>query len=331
MKASVDSRFQIPDIPAKRDDFNLEQLKQDLSKPLTQALDDQASVGEISLLCPLKPVMDDSAKLLVKDTAGHPIAVVLCSSPVTPGLVARGMERTRLVKQALGSDIGQVVLDPLLEGEINGLSYAVLPHCQPLSRSRLMWPVQRVLLSPHVFQWLSRVTEVTATTVHPEQVEPDFMVPLKYLAQLEAITERVRAGARQAMNRLSDGKWSPRHVVMHNDLWKGNILLDHRNVSGFGKELSTERFIIIDWMGAMVQGYAMYDLIRLAQSLKLEGRQLRKHVITHCRFLGCDFIDARSHLLAALGYLSMHLEHFPLPRFVQMADSCWEKIEQIKE
>ncbi|NER49094.1 MAG: phosphotransferase [Symploca sp. SIO1A3] len=330
MKPTVDTLYVTPDIPTMTDNFNLDQLKQELYKPLTQALDDQASVGEISLLCPLKPVMDDSAKLLVKDTAGHPIAVVLCSSPVTPGLVARGMERTRLVKQALGSDIGRVVLDPLLEGKINGLSYAVLPHCQPLSSSRLIWPVQRTLLSPHVFQWLSRVTEVTANTVHAEQVEPDFIVPLKYLAELEAMTERVRAGAQQVLQRLADGKWSPRHVVMHNDLWKGNILLEDRNVSGLGKQLSTEHFIIIDWMGAMVQGYAMYDLIRLAQSLKLGGRQLREHVTTHCQFLGCDFIDARSHLLAALGYLGMHLEHFPLPRFVQMADSCLEKIEQIQ-
>ncbi|NET58962.1 MAG: hypothetical protein F6K47_23305 [Symploca sp. SIO2E6] len=330
MKPTVDSQPVTPEISIKRDDFELDQLKQDLTKPLTQVLDNQASVGEISLLRPLKPVMDDSAKLLVKDPAGHPIAVVLCSSPVTPWLVARGMERTRLAKQALGSDLGRVVLDPLLEGEIRGLSYAVLPYCQPLSNSRLVWPVQRALLSPHVFQWLSGLTEATATVVHPEQVEPDFMEPLKYLAELEAMTERVRAGARQAMNRLADGKWSPRHVLMHNDLWKGNILLDHRHVSRLGNQLWTEHFVIIDWMAAMVQGYAMYDLIRLAQSLKLGQRQLREHVITHCQFLSCDFTDARSHLLAALGYLGMHLEHFPLPRFVQMADSCWETIEQIK-
>jgi hypothetical protein len=330
MKPTVDSLSLTPDILAKTNKFELEQLKQDLSEPLTKALDDQASVGEISLLCPLKPVIDDSAKLLVKDPAGHPIAVVLCSSPVTPRLIARGMERARSAKQALGSDVGRVILDPLLKGEIHGLSYAVLPYCQPLSNSRLVWPVQRAFLSLHVFQWLSRVTEITATRVHPKQVEPNFMEPLKYLAELEGVTERVRVAAQQAMNRLEGGKWTPRHVLMHNDLWKGNILLDDRQVSGFGNRLRTERFVIIDWMGAMVQGYAMYDLIRLAQSLKLGKRQLRKYVTTHCKFLGCNFSDARSHLLASLGYLSMHLEHFPLPRFVEMADSCLEKIEQIQ-
>ena len=240
------------------------------------------------------------------------------------------MERTRLAKQALSPDLGRVILDPLLEGEIRGLSYAVLPYCQPLSNSRLVWPVQRALLSPHVFQWLERVTEATATKVHPKQIEPNFMEPLKHLAELEEMTKRVRVAARQAINRLGDGHWTPRHVLMHNDLWKGNILLDHRQVSRFGKRLRTERFVIIDWMGAMIKGYGMYDLIRLAESLKLGNRELRKQITTHCEFLDCDFTDARSHLLASLGYLGMHLEHFPLPRFVQMADSCLQKIEQIQ-
>ena len=330
MKPTVDFLSQTPGISATGDNFELEQLKQDLSAPLTRAFADQALVGEISLLRPLKAVRDDSAKLLVKDLAGNPIAVVLCSSPLTPWLVARGMERTRLAKQALSPDLGRVILDPLLEGEIRGLSYAVLPYCQPLSNSRLVWPVQRALLSPHVFQWLERVTEATATKVHPKQIEPNFMEPLKHLAELEEMTKRVRVAARQAINRLGDGHWTPRHVLMHNDLWKGNILLDHRQVSRFGKRLRTERFVIIDWMGAMIKGYGMYDLIRLAESLKLGNRELRKQITTHCEFLDCDFTDARSHLLASLGYLGMHLEHFPLPRFVQMADSCLQKIEQIQ-
>ena len=65
MKPTVDFLSQTPGISATGDNFELEQLKQDLSAPLTRAFADQALVGEISLLRPLKAVRDDSAKLLV--------------------------------------------------------------------------------------------------------------------------------------------------------------------------------------------------------------------------------------------------------------------------
>jgi len=49
-------------------------------------------------------------------------------------------------------------------------------------------------------------------------------------------------------------------------------------------------------------------------------------VATHCQLLRCGPEDAVSHLMAALGYISTHLEHFPLDEFSRMADSCLEYV-----
>ena len=119
------------------------------------------------------------------------------------------------------------------------------------------------------------------------------------------ISDRVRAAALETLERLADGTWSPRHVLMHNDLWKGNILLDYSPVSQIKNSSFQERFVITDWAGSMIRGYGMYDLIRLAQSLNLGAKQLRKNVTAHCLILGCDFADARCHLLSALSYLEV--------------------------
>ena len=98
---------------------------------------------------------------------------------------------------------------------------------------------------------------------------------------------------------------------MHNDLWQGNILLN-----------SDGGIVVIDWPGSVVKGYAIYDLIRLAESLRLSDRALGEQLRAHCRLLGCEPKDSVSHLAAALGHLLGDLDHFPMHLFLPLADRC---------
>jgi hypothetical protein len=160
------------------------------------------------------------------------------------------------------------------------------------------------------------------------QTNGDFATALRHIAAHQRLGPAIRNGAAQATERLDCGQWTPMHALAHNDLWKGNILLDPKSPwrgAAFG------RFAIIDWLGASVAGYPIYDLIRLAQSFKVSQRTLDREVRLHCSILGCELVDAGGYLAAALGNLGLHLEEFPEDRYVELADACWSTLSLVGE
>ncbi len=320
-------------IAAKRPSF--EELREALSPRLANALAASTGFGSVHPLTKKfaersdLAVTDGVEKWLVRGNNHRPAAVVLVSSPNATGLVARGMQRAREAKMLLGPLLGQVILTPICEGEVASLSFAALPYCQPLATSRLMAMMQRRRLRGVVLEWLRDATSTTVQDTPGDRVEAEFVRPLKKLCDDAALPESFRTTAREALDRLEAGRWLPKHVLMHNDLWLGNLLIDNRNVTGRAGRPWAERFVIIDWPGAAIEGYGMYDLLRFAQTMKLSGEGLREEVGAHCAILGCEPIDARSHLMAALGYLLLHIEHFPKPAFVRTAMSCLWTLESV--
>src|SRR5215208_166600 len=93
-------------------------------------------IGDISQLCPRKPVIDDVAKLLIRGNNGNPTAVALCSATASPGLVERALANAARARELLGPVLGAHVPVPLVTGEIEGRSFAVLPYFWPLADSR---------------------------------------------------------------------------------------------------------------------------------------------------------------------------------------------------
>ena len=67
--------------------------------------------------------------------------------------------------------------------------------------------------------------------------------------------------------------------------------------------------------------------LRLARSLGSGRRALAAEVDAHCVILGCDREQAQSHLLAALAYLSAHLEQFSEQAFARVCASCLDSLE----
>lgn len=291
------------------------EVRDALVGPVGEALSSTARVGSIEPMGPDKPVADQTYKFLVRSREGESLAVVLCSPGVAPDLIARGARCAVEAKRALGPELGKVVLDPLAEGELKGLSYVVLPYREPLSEKRLAGWLQRRRVRPMVFSWLLGLTRQTMRDVSDADRHARFIRPLGQLAEAAGASDAVRRAGERGLNRLEQGRWTPRYVLMHNDLWKGNILLD-----GHGG------FVVIDWPGSAVDGYAIYDLARLAESFGLSGGVLGEQVRAHCRVLGCDAQDAVSHLAAGLGHLLQNLEHFPMHRFLPLADDCVRRI-----
>ena len=279
---------------------------------------------DVSFLCKPKAVADDVTKLLVRDAHGRPRYAAMVASSVDPHLVRRGVERARHVRKRLGPDLGVPVLLPLAAGEVEGRSYAVYPYCRPVAQGGVAARLQSVRLRPLVTGWLAAATEATARPVDPQRVPAAFREPLQQLAANPGMATPVRSAAERALDRLNSGAWQPRHVVMHGDFWLGNVL--------FAKDPTrTDPFrciVIIDWPGASTEGYGLYDLVRLAMSMKLSPRALRAQTARHARALDCDPDDARSHLVAGLAELGTRLGHFPPDRYAALVARCLDTLDR---
>ena len=87
--------------------------------------------------------------------------------------------------------------------------------------------------------------------------------------------------------------------------------------------------MVIDWPGAQARGHALFDLVRLAQSMSLSPAGLRAEVDRHCALLGCDRVDAMSYLLAGVGHMAASLEHFPMETFLHMVRECHARLAAV--
>ncbi|MFW2388106.1 MAG: hypothetical protein ACN4G0_07210 [Polyangiales bacterium] len=296
-------------------------LGQQLRKPLLDALGNRFGEFQVSILSQASAVADGTTVFLLRDPGGESRAVVLCSAPLAPDMVERTMRRARQAKIILGPSAGAHILDPLLEGRVGELSFAALPYCKQLSGSGPVWWVQRALVRRRVLDWLWCMTEQTVRDVDPTCTDQSFAEPLRHLASQKQMGDALQAAAERAAQRLDTRAWMPKHVLMHGDLWKGNILIRPQSLAGEERGWG-RRFVVIDWAGSETQGYAIYDLVRWAQSMGLSAGRLRFELERHCRVLRCDPADATGYLMAALGHIGLELEHFPFDRYARMADSC---------
>lgn len=302
-------------------DRNLEVKRwSDLLRPL---LDDLACPdASLEPLCGVKEAADDTLKLCVRDSSGQPRFAALLSSPLAPDLVARAMERAAAARRVLGFSLGQHVIQPLHTGVIEGRSFCVLPYLSPLRERGPVARLQKHWLAPDLFEWLHGAAERTLADVGSTGRELRFERPLEHLISREGISGRVRSAAEDALLGLRDGKWSARHVLMHGDMWAGNVLLESRG------RARRPHLVLIDWPGALVRGYAIFDLVRLCRSFRIRPALLRRELERHAALLSCDPDDTRAHLLAALGQQGLALEHFPVQRYLKMTEICFDTLSE---
>lgn len=297
-----------------------------LADTLTQVLGGRPTSFGLSLLHHAANV-DGVDVFLVCDMSGQSRAVIHCSAPAAPAMVERNTVRAHKAKVALGLSAGAAILDPLFEGTVQGLSISVHFYCKPLSRSRMLGWIEGSLLRAPLLKWLWDVTCSTVRDLDTLAVEEGYAKPLRTMAGSEWLPLDLRAAAKRAVARLDTGAWKPKHVLMHGDLWKGNVLI-RPNSSAARAQAWRDRFVIIDWPGSEVLGYPIFDLIRLSRTLPIGPRRLRNELRRHCQVLACDPADATSYLVSAFAHIAMNLEHFPLDAFLHITESSVAMIKR---
>ena len=269
---------------------------------------------------PGKVLADSSLPFIVRSGPGAMAAFALASPAAAPAAVAEGVAQAVRMRRALGDELGQHVLVPLAASEHEGRAIAVYPVCRALAESRWAWRAQRAPVIHWALGWLRGVARATAHAPAPgAELELGFLRPLEALAGAAELDGEVRSAARAAAGRVEGGAWKPVHVAMHGDFWKGNVLVRRRPRTLLGLVPAPRDLVVIDWATSLADGYALFDLVRMADSVNLSRRALRREVLAHCRILGCAPDDARGHVLAALGRRLLGLGRFPVDRFAHMA------------
>lgn len=298
---------------------SLDDWRHELSEALKDPLNGASRSGDLSLLRPPGEVADDAMKLLIRDAEGRSVAVALCSPRFDPEAVAKGFRKAESARQALEADLSAHVVEPLHQGRLDGLSYAVLPFYGALSDSRIVRKLQRTAMVPRLFDWLRGVARATMTERDSDEANREIAEGLESLSKTEAMPAPVLEAAKTALRRLENGAWRPRRILSHGDFWVGNIMLASPEASRwpFGKRL--DRFVVIDWGTSRVDGIAFDDLIRIGRSLGASPRRIGAEVAAHAQLLDCELDDARSYLAASLGILGLSLNQFPFENYVALA------------
>jgi hypothetical protein len=269
-----------------------------------------------------KVLVDATSKFVVRDGAGNPELVLLCSAAGGPEIVARGAERARATADALGDDLGRAVLLPVAEGDVNGRTFAIFPYCTPLTGSGPRWWIQRSIVRPRVVQWLLDSSRRTAIPVADDQLERCVHEPLNEMVADDGHSSALRALADEALRATHARTWQPRHVFMHDDLWVGNVLIDQRSAGGrtFG------RFVVIDWAGSRVRGYPLYDFLRLSISFGLAGGPFFRALDQYCTTLGYTRTEGCYAFANAAAELGQRLEHWPRSTYLSTIHHCYRKL-----
>ena len=209
-------------------------------------------------------------------------------------------------KRRLGPELGSVILDVILAGELDGRSFMALPRCRPMSKNKLVLAWQRTAVRPLALRWLRGLVDLAEPA--STQAADKFVAALHHLAGRDVLPHDIRSAAKASIAKISAKEANPCFVPMHGDFGLENILTSKNTP-----------LVVIDWRGSLVQGFPIYDLIRLAGSLNLPPALLRAELAYHAKSLEASEQDTRIFLLAALGHFSANLGEFPVDRFRALA------------
>jgi len=292
---------------------DLELVLQIIGIDLHDSLKDNGGLGKAYYIGKPKSVVDDTTKILIHNRKGKKVAVLICSYIKYSDLPERNLRYSQEIKHLLGPEIGDVILSPLLYGRERGVSYAVWPYCNPISRNRFIKRTQLYLIRKSIFRWLRNITQLTKQKPSPTELVNDFLIPLEILSKNKKISIRIRKEIGNTIRRLNEKKWTPYFILAHNDLWYDNFLL----------KKNRNNITIIDWAGAKEKSYAINDLTKIFRTGNFSLKEFRGELEEHCKILRCDLEDSKGYLLSSFAFLGENLDQFPENRYLGLVEtSC---------
>ena len=259
-------------------------------------------------------VSDATQKFLVYITGNkQPKAFVLLSPSKKPNGIKSGHIKLKGLANNIGSKLAQNLLMPLEIGESDGLSYSISAYHRPLHTTFLLKQMDNLRVRASLVNWVIAVANVTKANASVAEIETQFTQPLMALSQANDVKQVYKNSIIEAIEAISNGAWQPYFVSAHNDLWRGNVLSSN-----------STKFVLIDWDGVTLKGYAFYDLVRVAGSFKLSKAKFQVALQQYCAVMGCDKKQAKYYLISAFAFLYADLGEWQYERFLILLNDCME-------
>ena len=246
-------------------------------------------------------LVDSPTVFLVRISSGPRFLVLQLSRKDHPQVVADHALRVDWALKTLGNELGEKLLLSVGRGEIQGRSFYITEYCRELSRNRIVAYIQHRQLQLTLSQWLLGITHRTSRMATLGEIRDSFRKPLTEIGAFLGEKSPWAPLVREQLDRLDRGLWVPRFVLMHGDLWVGNLLY----------RPATKKIVVIDWGSSQVDGYPYLDFFAMSASLGWTKLILRAQLKTHAAALGGDLQDVFGYLLAAMGSFRLRADHFP--------------------
>jgi hypothetical protein len=287
---------------------------------------DASTVGEIQRIARRYPGQPHTC--IVRDQNGRPMGALQVADELVPDIVQRSVDGLNRIREAIGPAASSRLLTPRSAGWRRGCSYVLYPYCRDLHPGRLRSAIERRLLAGPLLDWLYEVNRQTVSTCTEAEREALFGLRLSTLANDPRSIDACRRRAEQALRALQTGAWSPSTVMMHSDLWVGNVMVEAPE--GDYRTMAVRQcFKVIDWPGCLDQGYPCFDLFRACHSLGVGPRRLAGELRRHAALLNDKPEHASHHLSAAAGQILMTLENFPIAEFNKMTTRCERQLQSL--
>ena len=262
-------------------------------------------------------VSDATQKFLVYTTSNkQPKAFVLLSPAKKPNAIKSGHIKLRGLANNVGTKLAQNLLMPLEIGESDGLSYSISAYHRPLHTTFLLKQMDNWRVSASLVNWVIDVAKATKANASVAEIDTQFTQPLMALSQANDVKQVYKNIIVAAIEAINNGTWQPCFVSAHNDLWRGNVLSSNNT-----------KFVLIDWDGVTLKGYAFYDLVRVAGSFNLSKAKFRVTLQQYCAVMGCDKKQAKYYLISAFAFLHADLGDWQYERFLILLNDCMEYLE----
>ncbi len=261
---------------------------------------------------------DSPYRFSLLDSGSDQVAYIAWSNEQFPFAVDTAAQAALSAAERIGPELAQRVLSPDETGMCLGRSYAIYPWRESLGRIALGL-AKRSFLRKQLLPWLAEVTRVTCHIPDQEEIEELFRKPLNSMACSTVLPARLRREAETTLLALEQGRFSPRNVLSHGDLWIDNILFSRV----YRLPISA---VVIDWGGCRHLGHPLFDLLRLSDDLALGAPLLRDQIALHCQALGVPIEQSPMHLIASLAFLKHNLGEFEVHRYVEVCDSMLERL-----
>ena len=262
-------------------------------------------------------VSDATKKILIYTTRNkQPKAFVLLSPAKKPNAIKSGHMKLRGLANNVGIKLAQNLLMPLEIGESDGLSYSISAYHRPLHTTFLLKQMDNWCVRASLVNWVIDVAKATKANASVAEIETQFTQPLVALSQANDVKQAYKNSIIEAIEAINNGTWQPYFVSAHNDLWRGNVLSSNNT-----------KFVLIDWDGVTLKGYAFYDLVRVAGSFNLSKGKFHVALQQYCAVMGCDKKQAKYYLISAFAFLYADLGDWQYERFLILLNDCMEYFE----